>query len=69
MRGGYTVTLYDISDEQLQGALVAVGQQLGQLEKDGLLKEGQSSEGLLKNVSITSNIREAVEGADYVQVW
>ena len=68
VRGGYTVTLYDISDEQLQGALVSVGQQLVQLEGEGLLRTGQTGEGLLKGVSVSSNLSEAMEGAIYVQV-
>ncbi len=68
VRGGYTVTLYDISDEQLQGALVSVGQQLVQLEGEGLLRTGQTGEGLLKSVSVSSNLSEAMEGAIYVQV-
>ncbi len=68
VRGGYTVILYDISDEQLQGALVSIGKQLVQLEGEGLLRAGQTGEELLKSVSVSSNLSEAMEGAIYVQV-
>ncbi len=60
--------LYDISDEQLAGALVAVGDQLGRLEREGLLREGQTREGVLARVTVSSNLVEAVQGACYIQV-
>ena len=69
VRGGYIATLYDISDDQLQGALVAIGKQLQQLEGEGLLREGQKADELVKHVSVTSDLKEAMQGTEYVQVY
>ena len=54
--------------EQLEGAVLAIGQQLESLEGEGLLKEGQTGAELLKKVTTSSNLQETVEGAEYVQV-
>ena len=62
------MTLYDIMAEQLEGAVLAIGQQLESLEREGLLKEGQTGAELLKKVTTSSNLQETVEGAEYVQV-
>ena len=68
VRGGYSVTLYDIMAEQLEGAVLAIGQQLEGLQGEGLLGEGQVGAELLKRVTTSSNLQETVEGAEYVQV-
>ena len=68
IRGGYSVTLFDVMEEQLKGALVAVEEQLKTLERDGLLRDGQTSDQLLKQVSVCSDLKGAMEGAEYVQV-
>ena len=62
------MTLYDIMAEQLEGAVLAIGQQLESLEGEGLLKEGQTGAELLNKVTTSSNLQETVEGAEYVQV-
>ena len=67
-RGGYSVTLFDVVADQLQAALAAIERQLKMLEGDGLLREGQTAAGLMGSVSVSSDLREAMEGADYVQV-
>lgn len=61
--------LYDISSEQLSGAQEAILKQLQELERGGLLREGQTAATLLKSVSFSSNLKEAVENAEYIQVW
>ena len=60
--------LYDISSEQLEGAKESIYKQLQSLEGEGLLRGGQTAESLLPAVSFSSNLKEAVQGAGYVQV-
>lgn len=60
--------LYDISAEQLEGAREAIQQQLEGLEGDGLLREGQTASQLSSAVSFSSDLQDAVSGADYIQV-
>ena len=67
-RAGYSICLYDISDEQLQGAKEAIRVQLEGLQGEGLLREGQTASQLLTAVSFSSNLKDAVTGVDYIQV-
>lgn len=67
-RGGYSVTLFDVVADQLQNALAAIEKQLKMLEGDGLLREGQTASELMRSVSVSSDLKEAMEGTDYVQV-
>ena len=60
--------LYDIKDEQLEGAKTAIQSQLEELEGQGLLREGQTAVQLLKRVAFSSDLKDAVDGADYIQV-
>lgn len=60
--------LYDVNAEQLEGAKLAIQQQLEGLEGDGLLREGQTASQLSNSVSFSSDLQEAVNGADYIQV-
>ena len=62
------MVLNDISDQQLQGALYAIRRQLGSMEREGLLREGQVAANLVKRVTVSSDLQEAVSGALYVQV-
>lgn len=62
------MTLFDVMADQLQNALVAVEKQLKMLEGDGLLREGQTAATLMRAVSVSSDLKEAMEGTDYVQV-
>eukprot|EP00731_Ephydatia_muelleri_P032089 Em0023g596a len=66
-RAEYNVVLNDISDQQLQGALDAIHHQLGNMEREGLLREGQTAANLEKQVTISSDLQGAVSGALYVQ--
>lgn len=68
LKGGYSVTLFDVVEDQLKGAVAAVEEQLKSLESKGLLREGQTADQLLKHVSICTELKTAMEGADYVQV-
>ena len=63
------MTLFDVVPDQLQSALAAVEGQLRMLEGDGLLREGQTAARLIKSVTVCSDLRVAMEGTEYVQVW
>ncbi len=67
-RGGYSVCLYDISLDQLQGARQSIAEQLKSLEGEGLLRNGQTAESLLPSVSYSDNLAEAVKDVIYIQV-
>ena len=60
--------LFDVIADQLQNALVAIEKQLKMLEGDGLLREGQTTSELMRFVSVSNDLKEAMEGTDYVQV-
>lgn len=60
--------LYDISPEQLQGAQDSIFQQLQSLEREGLLRSGQTAENLATAVTVTTDFQEAVKDAQYIQV-
>jgi 3-hydroxyacyl-CoA dehydrogenase len=62
------VTLFDVVADQLQNALAAIEKQLKMLEGDGLLREGQTASELMRSVSVSSDLKEAMEGTNYVQV-
>ena len=62
------MTLFDVVADQLQNALAAIEKQLKMLEGDGLLREGQTASELMRSVSVSSDLKEAMEGTDYVQV-
>lgn len=68
VRGGYSVTLFDISDQQLEGALKDIEQKLTTLQEEGLLREKQTASQCLKNVSLSTNLQGAIAGALYIQV-
>ena len=62
------MTLFDVIADQLHNALVAIEKQLKMLEGDGLLREGQTTSELMRFVSVSNDLKEAMEGTDYVQV-
>ena len=62
------MVLNDISADQLRGALDAVHHQLGNMEREGLLREGQTAQNLEKRVTVSANLQEALSDALYVQV-
>lgn len=47
---------------------MAIAQQLECLEEEGLLREGQVASQLVRAVTYTSTLKEAVYGAEYIQV-
>jgi hypothetical protein len=67
-RAWYTVSLYDISEDQLEGAKVAIQAQLEGLQKDGLLREGQTASQLLGAVTFSSNLEAVIADAIHIQV-
>ena len=64
----YRVQLYDIEPGQLTGALKEIEAQLDNLSKIGLLRGHLTVKQQLGNISVTTDIRECVTGAIYVQV-
>ena len=68
VRAGYSVALFDISDQQLEDALKEIEQKLTTLQEEGLLREGQTASQCLKNVSLSTNLQDTVAGATYIQV-
>ena len=60
--------LYDISTSQLKEAEKAIENQLEVLENYGLLRTGQTAAQVVKAVSFSADLKEAVEGAEYIQV-
>jgi carnitine 3-dehydrogenase len=61
---GYPVTLEDVTEEKVREANKRVEKQMRFLEEKGLAK---NSEEALQRVSVTTNLAEALEGADYIQ--
>lgn len=68
VRAGYSVALFDVSDRQLEEALKEIEQKLTTLQEEGLLRERQTGSQCLKNVSLSTNLQDAVAGATYIQV-
>lgn len=68
VRAGYSVALFDVSDQQLEEALKEIEQKLTTLQEEGLLREKQTASQCLKNVSLSTNLQDAVAGATYIQV-
>lgn len=52
----------------MRSALDAITEKLLGLQSNGLLSEGQVPADLVKNITVTSNLEEAVTGATYIQV-
>jgi L-gulonate 3-dehydrogenase len=70
IRAGYSVNLYDViftDNQTMRVALDAVVEKLVELKNNGLLDEGQEPDQLIKLVSVTSNIEDALKGVIYVQ--
>jgi L-gulonate 3-dehydrogenase len=63
-RGGHHVRLYDSSAEQAQNALVAIELSVSDMKRAGLVEEPGN---IRSRISATSLIRDALEGAEYVQ--
>ena len=64
----YNVMLFDISDDQISGALEDIQKQLGDLEATGLLRGVLTAKQQFNNISTTSVLRDCVKEAIYIQV-
>ncbi|XP_038059636.1 lambda-crystallin-like isoform X2 [Patiria miniata] len=64
---GYNVTIFDIEQSQLSGALVDIEKQLAELQKSGLLRGALTPEQQRALVSVTSDMKEAITGALHIQ--
>jgi 3-hydroxyacyl-CoA dehydrogenase len=65
-RANYSVCIFDISQDQLDAASVAVVAMLEELAGNGLL-DGQAPEDVMKRVRTASNLEDAVTDTIYVQ--
>jgi len=63
---GYPVTLQDLKVEVLNYAMSQIGRNLEFLTQTGLLKTG-SCERCLERINLTTDLKEAVSDADYIQ--
>ncbi|KAF7250775.1 hypothetical protein EYD10_03550 [Varanus komodoensis] len=66
--GGFQVKLYDIVEEQIRNALEKIGKQMKELEKTGMLKGSLKADQQLALISGCTDLKEAIQGAIYVQV-
>lgn len=64
---GYNVVMYDLMESQLTAAVDYIKQQLGDLEKQNLLRGKLSSAEQMRLISTTTDLKQAVEGARHVQ--
>ncbi|GFO42714.1 lambda-crystallin-like protein [Plakobranchus ocellatus] len=64
---GYRVTLYDILPEQTQSAKKDIWEQLGALEREGLLRGTLTRQQQFDLISTTQNLEECVKDAFFVQ--
>ena len=63
---GYAVTLQDLSQDLLEGATEQVAVNLNFMESNGLLQKGKATPAA-KHIRTTTELTEAVRGADYIQ--
>lgn len=64
---GYTVQMYDISESQLQTAMVLVENNLRKLDEHGLQRGTINADAALLHVSVTTSLEEVMKDAAYVQ--
>uniref|UniRef100_A0A8C6ZAJ6 Crystallin lambda 1 n=1 Tax=Nothoprocta perdicaria TaxID=30464 RepID=A0A8C6ZAJ6_NOTPE len=64
---GFKVKLYDIVQQQIKSALENIRKQMKELEESGFLKGALSAEQQLALISGCTDLREAVEGATFIQ--
>ncbi|XP_019380413.1 PREDICTED: lambda-crystallin homolog isoform X1 [Gavialis gangeticus] len=65
--GGFKVILYDIVQQQITSALENISKQMRELEKSGMLKGTLSAEKQFSLISGCSDLKEALEGATFIQ--
>eukprot|EP00112_Aurelia_sp_Birch-Aquarium-sp1_P023394 Seg696.1 transcript_id=Seg696.1/GoldUCD/mRNA.D3Y31 product=Lambda-crystallin protein_id=Seg696.1/GoldUCD/D3Y31 len=67
-RAGYKVCMYDVEETQITNALQSCRSQLIQMEKDGFLDKNKlSADDVMESVSGSSNLRQVLADAFYVQ--
>ena len=64
---GYQVCMYDIKKTQLDQAMIVIQKQLGDLEKQGLLRGKLTAQEQLNLISTTDEMVKAVENAFFIQ--
>lgn len=64
---GYTVSIYDIDTKQISAALEYIEEELRELSKDGSLRGQLSAEEQRRFISGSSDLKECLAGAFYVQ--
>jgi enoyl-CoA hydratase / 3-hydroxyacyl-CoA dehydrogenase len=64
--GGYSTTIVDISDEQLEKAIKHVEKGFQRLQKKSLLEPGKSIEDYFSNLKKSTDLGNAVKDADFI---
>ncbi|WKX92687.1 hypothetical protein Q1695_010599 [Nippostrongylus brasiliensis] len=67
VNAGYSVCLYDISAEQLDVALRTITRNLEKLENEGLSRRDETTEQVMKHITTTLRLEDALHGAIYAQ--
>lgn len=65
---GYSVTMYDISYDQLEKARANVKTNLEKLSNEGLLRGTIPADKAFSAVNVTTSLKDALDEAVYVQV-
>lgn len=71
IKSGFAVNLYDVlftDEEIIDKTLEAISGKLTELKEHGLLAEGQEPSQLIKLITTTKNLKEAITNVVYVQV-
>ncbi|MFX0050138.1 MAG: 3-hydroxyacyl-CoA dehydrogenase family protein [Candidatus Hermodarchaeota archaeon] len=66
LMAGYKVILMDVEDNIIENAVSYIKNGLTKLEEKGQLREGLTTDNILKNTKTTTNLIDAVIDADYV---
>uniref|UniRef100_A0A069DSF5 L-gulonate 3-dehydrogenase n=1 Tax=Panstrongylus megistus TaxID=65343 RepID=A0A069DSF5_9HEMI len=64
---GYSVTIYDVIQQQVENAKTDIKQQLLTLEKNNILRGKLSAEQQITLISGTSSLEDCLKGAKYIQ--
>ena len=66
--GGYSVVLYDISNDIIQKALDGIQTKLGDMEMKNILRGTLTAKQQFDRISGSSNLKDVVAGAKFIQV-
>ncbi|XP_041351473.1 lambda-crystallin homolog [Gigantopelta aegis] len=67
VRGGYRVSVYDVSSDNMRASLAQIRTELYHLEENGHGKEGFTAEQQFERITICSSVEECVRNSILVQ--